>query len=377
MKKRQKRSKRSYKRRKSKKAGSNNFWVFLSVLLLFAAGLAIGYLVGVKGRKGSLEVTSVEVASPVRKTPAEKRAAVERGVLSSSERKEVPAERREGERVVREKEGSEAEKPQKPKEPPFKAVIAIVIDDFGYRKSDVDRFKRLPYPIAFSVIPFTPYERYSADEAVKHGKSVMLHIPMEPNSSAEKIEKLEKKTKGMLRIRMSDSEIRLLLKKEMERVPYAVGANNHMGSKFTRYRRGMKVVLDELNKAGLFFLDSRTVSNSVGVSVGKEMGVVVLRRDIFLDNSRDVEYIKHQLDELAKIALKKGYAIAIGHPHISTYLALKEKLPQLEKKGIKVVPIEEIYSYLGGKDAGSFQKTGVSKRREVSLLSGMPSRNSP
>jgi len=365
MKKPQRRTKRaSAKRRRRAKKTKSNVWVFISVLLLFAAGVVIGYLVGTKTGTAPFEVSSVKV-------------------------KPLPSKNETGHRV----EGGPEEKPSQAAEPveavkseeekavyrekPFKAKIAIVIDDFGYRKSDVDRFKSLPYPITFSVIPFTPYDRYSAFEAVKHGKSVMLHIPMEPNSSAEKIEKLEKKTKGMLRIRMSDSEIRLLLKKEMKRVPYAVGANNHMGSKFTRHKKGMEVVLKELKKAGLFFLDSRTVSNSLGVKVGREMGIVVLRRDIFLDNSQDVDYIKHQLDELAKIALKKGYAIAIGHPHISTFLALKDKLPELEKKGIKVVPIEEIYSDLGGKNAGSFQKTGVSKRREVSLLSGMPSRNSP
>ncbi len=353
MKRPQKRTKATSKRRRktSKRAKKTNLLALFSIFILFAAGLGIGYFVGVRTKTSSttsIKVTSVEI-KPVPKIKTEER------------RKEEIPEIAEG----------------KPKKTFFRARIAIVIDDFGYRKVDIDRFKKLPYPIAISIIPFTPYEKYSAIEAIKSGKSVMLHIPMEPNSNGEKIEKLEKETKGMLRITMSEAKIRSLLRKEIRRIPYAVGANNHMGSKFTRYGKGMKIVLEELRRAGLFFLDSRTVSNSLGVYIGKKLGILVLRRDVFLDNSQDVEYIKHQLDELARIALKKGYAIAIGHPHISTLLALEEKLPELEKRGIKVVPIEEIYSYLGGKYASGFQKTGSVKRREVSFLSRMSSRNSP
>ena len=285
--------------------------------------------------------------------------------------KEVPLQRQ----AVKRTPSAVSGKKGKEKLPKVKAkgLVAIVIDDFGYRKTDIDRFKKLPYPISVSIIPFTPYEKYSAQEAIKFGKSVMLHIPMEPNSSGEKIEKLERKTKGMLSTKMTEKQIRALLKEEIKRVPYAVGANNHMGSKFTRFKKGMRVVLDELTKNGLFFLDSRTVAYSLGTRVGKEMGIVVLKRDIFLDNSRDVNYIKHQLDELARIAMKRGYAIAIGHPHITTYLALKEKLPELEKKGIVVVPIEKIYEMCGGDYAGGIQKTGNLKGRKVSFLSRMSS----
>ena len=343
--KRSRRSTKSSRKRSTRKKKDRTYLIVsLSVLSLFITGLLIGYLVGRRS-------VNISVGEKPKEIPLAKRKAEKRVPTAISGRKK-------GEKLSKVK---------------AKGLVAIVIDDFGYRKVDIDRFKKLPYPISVSIIPFTLYEKYSAQEAIKFGKSVMLHIPMEPNSSGEKIEKLEKKTKGMLNTKMTEKQIRALLREEIKRVPYAVGANNHMGSKFTRFKRGMRVVLDELNRNGLFFLDSRTVAYSLGVRVGREMGIVVLKRDIFLDNSQDVNYIKHQLDELAKIAVRRGYAIAIGHPHITTYLALKEKLPELEKKGIEVVPIEKIYEMCGGNYAGGIQKTGNLEKGKVSFLSRVPS----
>ena len=232
--------------------------------------------------------------------------------------------------------------PKVSKERP-KAVIAVIIDDIGNRLIDVERFSSIPYPVTLSIIPFTPFDLYSANYAHAHGKTVMLHIPMEPNHTGEKIEKLEKRTKGMLKTSMTTPKIEKLLLKEIGRIKYAVAANNHMGSRFTADLQDMRVVLSVLKQSGLFFVDSLTTSKSVACRVGRQLGVVVLRRDVFLDNSEDAVYIEHQLDHLARIALRRGYAIAIGHPHLVTYKALVKKLPELEKRGIKVVPIDYIY----------------------------------
>ncbi len=221
--------------------------------------------------------------------------------------------------------------------------VAIIIDDIGYRRSDVVRFASIPYPIALSIIPFTPFDTYSARYAHSKGKDVMLHVPMQPNHTSEAIERLERRTKGMLLERMSSTQIVELLRRELARVPYAVAVNNHMGSRFTQNTEKVAVVLRFLYGHSLFFVDSVTTPHSAVCRVAKDSGLVALKRDVFLDNSKSVNYIKRQLEELGRIALKKGYAIAIGHPHVSTYRALVEMLPRLESEGVKVVSVKDIY----------------------------------
>ena len=235
-------------------------------------------------------------------------------------------------------------KKEKPKEvaSAARAKVAIVIDDMGYRMDLARAFLALPWPITLSIIPFSRKAGEVARLTHERGHEVMLHLPMDANGGGEAIERLESRTPGMLLVSMSNNELRRLVRKEIAQVPYAYGANNHMGSKFTRNRRCMRVVLEELKARGYFFLDSLTDRRSVACSEARRLGVKCFRRDIFLDNSKDQAYILHQMDALARLALRRGYAIAIGHPSMATLAALKKGLPKLEKKGIKVVPLSEL-----------------------------------
>ena len=115
-----------------------------------------------------------------------------------------------------------------------------------------------------------------------------------------------------------------------------------MGSKFTEDRRAMSDIMKVLAEHDLFFLDSKTTAKSVGQEVAKTYGVDYATRHVFLDNNNDKAYILGQLRATEKIAKKNGYAVAIGHPKSQTYVALKEWLPTLEEKGIKLVPMSEI-----------------------------------
>jgi polysaccharide deacetylase 2 family uncharacterized protein YibQ len=49
-----------------------------------------------------------------------------------------------------------------------------------------------------------------------------------------------------------------------------------------------------------------------------------MSRNVFIDNIQDKQYIIKQLKSAIKIAKKKGFAIAIGHPHTMTLQTLKE-----------------------------------------------------
>ena len=238
-------------------------------------------------------------------------------------------------------------------------MVAIVIDDVGYTKHAADLFLNLPFPVTVSVIPFTPYVGYAVSLAEARGKEVMLHIPMESGGHREAIERMESRTKGMLRVSMSDSAIVSLLRREIAAVPGAIGANNHMGSKFTRNRHKMEVVLGELKRHGLFFLDSLTSSRSVAYRTARAMGVPALRRDVFLDHTHTKEAMDRQFKRLAAIALRRGYAVAIGHPLTATYTMIKEGASKLKAMGIEIVPISRLLRRVEGAEhgRGGFQKT--------------------
>lgn len=217
-------------------------------------------------------------------------------------------------------------------------TIAIIIDDMGSSLKEVRDLMAIGVPLTFSVIPGLREANQVAETAHAGGYDVMLHIPMEPQDYPTR--RLE--SNGLL-IAYPDDEIEKRMRGYFQTVPHAIGANNHMGSRFTEDRDKMRVVLEMLKSKRMFFVDSMTTPRSVGLSVSRELGLNAAARSApFLDNSQDVAAVKVQLGALERLARKRGSAIGICHPHRTTIQALAEELPRLRSRGIRFVQVSRL-----------------------------------
>ena len=217
-------------------------------------------------------------------------------------------------------------------------LVAIIIDDIGYRQGLGRRFMDLDLLLTFSVLPMSPHAARMAGLAHRRGRQVMLHLPLEPNTYPGL-----NPGRGALFLRMSPETMRTRFNRALSRVPRAVGVNNHMGSRFTRDARAMGIVLGEIKRRGLFFVDSLTSLRSVAWRVARRLGVRTARRTVFLDNyHRDRSYIRLQLLKLIQIARRrKTGVIAIGHPHQATYDVLRAYRRRLKSK-VELVPVSRL-----------------------------------
>ena len=214
--------------------------------------------------------------------------------------------------------------------------VAIIIDDCGYSEERCKLFLDLPIPITLSILPLTPHAKQIESDAQDAGKAVMLHLPMEPESPQEH------PGAGAITTEMSDDQVRAQVEADIDSVPDVRGANNHMGSKATSDPRVMRDVLEVFEQRHLFFIDSMTSDTTVGVPTARELGIPTAQRDVFLDNSKDLKYIQGQLRETQSVALKRGIAIAIGHPNVTTAQALAEAIPTMQAAGITFVTAESL-----------------------------------
>lgn len=213
--------------------------------------------------------------------------------------------------------------------------LAVVIDDMGPDLNKLRELLALDKPVTIAVMPKMRYSKEVSREAASGGLDVIVHMPMEPRNTEG-----HNPGNGALLVAMTDEEIAYLLDEGFKSVPGAIGLNNHMGSRFTEDPEKMRVVLKNVKDRGLLFLDSRTSAETVGGSIARKLKVRSAERDVFLDNNRDVDYIKGQLMEAVRIARKSGKAVAIGHPYPETIRALKEAIPGIE--GVEIVGLSEI-----------------------------------
>ena len=215
-------------------------------------------------------------------------------------------------------------------------LLSIVIDDVGIDQKRSAKSIELEGPLTFAFIPYGRNLQKFADNARSRGHEIMLHLPMEPQNPA-----VDPGPNAMLTV-LEQKELRKRLLWNLEQFDGYVGLNNHMGSKFTAWEPGMAMVLEELLKRRIFFMDSVTSPKTVGFKLAREMGVDVAVRDVFLDHDQEIPAIQKQLKRLEEIALKKGHAIAIGHPHDNTTAALSEWLENVEERGFRLVPVSGI-----------------------------------
>ena len=115
-----------------------------------------------------------------------------------------------------------------------------------------------------------------------------------------------------------------------------------MGSRLMEDHEKVKIVLLELKRRKLYFLDSRTTPQSVGIHEAQGIGVKAMERSLFIDHSLNEEDIKEKIEKLMRLSLSNGKAIGIGHPHPSTIKSIKEMIPKIKEKGIELVPLSAV-----------------------------------
>ncbi|HXK45643.1 MAG TPA: divergent polysaccharide deacetylase family protein, partial [bacterium] len=214
--------------------------------------------------------------------------------------------------------------------------IALILDDVGWNPDIINHVQKLQIPITLAVLPDSPFGYKIAKQLAN---KLLLHIPLEPeNSNSE-----TKIAPDFLTTSMGNEELKEKMDDCLKKFePYIVGVNHHMGSKFTANQEKMEVVLEEIKRKKLVYVDSLTSTQSVGYTLARQMGIKTGKRDVFIDNSNEYDQISRSLEKAVLLAKEKGTAIAIGHARTTTLKVLESKIPEMKDRGYKFVPITKV-----------------------------------
>ena len=226
------------------------------------------------------------------------------------------------------------------------AKMCIVIDDFGsYDQAGVSKLAGASVPLTCAVLPFVDNSKQNAEFMKNGGHEIILHMPMESHVA------LPTSWYGPVFIKNTDTPETAIgkLEKCLAEFPGVKGFNVHIGSGVTQNKKLMTAIYNYAKEHNLFFLDSRTIETDATENACTETNSIYLGRDVFLEPNKNRSYsgVQNRLIEGANIALDKGYSIVIGHVGAeggeNTANAIIDTIPLLEKMGIQIVPLSEIY----------------------------------
>ena len=216
-------------------------------------------------------------------------------------------------------------------------VLSLVIDDLGYSLDNGLAAIRLDGHHTYAILPASIYGRELAESAHRHGKEVILHLPMQSISSSAAQEP------NALNEAMDEDQLTSEVHSLLGDIPFIRGVNNHMGSHLTEFDFFMRPVMDSIRSynPGLYFLDSRTSPRSVAFAEARDAGLKSTSRDVFLDYDKNPESIRVQFHQWLAKARELGSAIAIGHPFRDTIDVLRTELPRAHDE-FRFLPISEL-----------------------------------
>ncbi|WP_426150551.1 divergent polysaccharide deacetylase family protein [Pseudomonas sp. DC3000-4b1] len=228
------------------------------------------------------------------------------------------------------------------------AYLSLIIDDLGQTPSRDSRALALPGPVTLAVMPDTPHAAEFARQAHKAGKTVIVHMPMDPAGGP-----------FAWRPGLSSDQLRERLAAAFKSVPFAAGLNNHEGSRMTAQADAMALLAKELQQRGLFLVDSRTSAATQAAAQAQAIGLASVSRDVFLDDVRTPEAIAQQLEHAVALADKQGSVVVIGHPYPQTLDVLEHALPTLKARGIEMISIRQMIGERSNRAMSGHGKGGI------------------
>ncbi len=215
------------------------------------------------------------------------------------------------------------------------ATLVIVFDDGGHNMSQLEKCVVLPFPVTVAVLPRLAHSAEAAERVRKSGNEVILHQPMQSvNLNVDPGE-------GAVTPEMDEEKIRSTVLANLYEIWPVSGMNNHEGSLITADAEKIAAVMQICSQQEIYFLDSRTNSDSKVQYVSSVMGYPYYERNVFLDNTKNRKDILSEIEKGVEFANKNGVAIMIGHVWSAEILPgiLREVYPVLSAKGYKFTTV--------------------------------------
>ena len=219
--------------------------------------------------------------------------------------------------------------------------IAIIISSIGFNgRMTQAAIDELPPEITLALSPYANAIEGWTDGIRQSGHEMLLMVPMEPLDYP-----LNDPGPHTLMTSLSANENLDRLYWLLSQTSGYVGIINEMGSKFTADPDSIRPIMQDIQRRGIAFVDSRTTRFTLGAISAQEFGIPTAINSRYIDNDLSAAQIDRYLRELENTAQRSGFAVGIGRANPVTYKRLIEWAQTLDAKGIDLAPITAIINH--------------------------------
>jgi polysaccharide deacetylase 2 family uncharacterized protein YibQ len=216
--------------------------------------------------------------------------------------------------------------------------VAIVISGLGLSQTGSQRaIQQLPPGVTLAFAASGNSLQRWMQEARRKGHEILLQVPLEPFDYSA-----DNHLPGTLLTTSSPKENLARLHQALAKITNYTGLMNYQGGRYLSDEKALQPVLRDVAKRGLLFLDDGTSSLSKTATVSDAVELPHAFADVVLDGQLQTQSILRKLDELGRIADRKGTAIGVAAAFDESIDAVRQWAEEATQRGVEIVGVSAI-----------------------------------
>lgn len=216
--------------------------------------------------------------------------------------------------------------------------IAIIVGGLGLSQTGTQRaINQLSGEITLAFAATGNSLQRWMQNARRKGHEVLLQVPMEPFSFSS-----TERDPNILLAGARPEDNLAQLHQAMARITGYTGIMNHLGGRLLSDSVSLEPLLRDIARRGLLFLDDGSSASSTTNELAEALALPHGFADLTLDTDLSRGAILKKLDELERIAFRKGSAIGVASAFDESVDAIAQWLQESRGRGIEVVGVSSL-----------------------------------
>ncbi|WP_117194671.1 divergent polysaccharide deacetylase family protein [Rhizobium terrae] len=216
--------------------------------------------------------------------------------------------------------------------------IAIVVGGLGLSQTGTQyAIRELPQAVTLAFAASGNSLQRWMQEARRNGHEILVQVPFEPFDYPA-----NDPGPGTLLTKASAKENLGRLHEAMGKITNYTGIMNYLGGRYLSDANALEPVLRDISRRGLLFLDDGTSAQSKTGPIAKAIELPHAFADLTLDGQLQSDAILKKLDELERIANRKGTAIGVASAFDESIHAIRKWSEEAGQRGIEIVGISAL-----------------------------------